>query len=202
MNAAHARGVKVVPTVTFMSWNGDYSALTTLLTSPANRARLVGEIIGIIRGRGADGVNVDFEPVPSSLRTQFTTFIRELKAGLRERRRRLVPHRRDDGRCRGLGHRLRRRRADRCRCCRRADGDGLRLPLVRLGAGRRRRADRERHDLRLRRCDARSPGARAGRQADLGHPLLRAGLEHDHPGAERTGARPGPVGRLQLLLDR
>ena len=82
MNAAHARGVKVVPTVTFMTSNGDYGPLTTLLNSPANRARLVGEITSLIRGRGADGVNVDFEPVPASLRSQFTAFIRELKAGL------------------------------------------------------------------------------------------------------------------------
>lgn len=82
MNAAHARGVRVVPTVTFMSWSGDYTGLTALLNTPANRARLVGEIASIIRDRGADGVNVDFEPVPASLRGQFTTFIRELKAGL------------------------------------------------------------------------------------------------------------------------
>ncbi|MBA2633828.1 MAG: hypothetical protein H0U86_12660, partial [Chloroflexi bacterium] len=82
MNTAHARGVRVVPTVTFMSWSGDYTALTALLNTPANRARLVGEITSIIRDRGADGVNVDFEPVPASLRGQFTTFVRELKMGL------------------------------------------------------------------------------------------------------------------------
>lgn len=82
MNAAHARGVKVVPTVTFMTSNGDYGPLTTLLDTPSHRARLVGEITALISGRGADGVNVDFEPVPASLRAQFTAFIRELKAGL------------------------------------------------------------------------------------------------------------------------
>lgn len=83
MNAAHARGVKVVPTVTLMSWSGDYTALTTLLNSAPNRARLVSEIVGMVRDRRADGVNLDFEPVPSSLRTQFTTLVREVKAGLR-----------------------------------------------------------------------------------------------------------------------
>jgi len=82
MNAAHARGVKVIPTVTFMTSNGDYGPLTTLLNTPAHRSRLVGEIISLVRGRGADGVNVDFEPVPASLRSQFTAFIRELKANL------------------------------------------------------------------------------------------------------------------------
>jgi putative cell wall-binding protein/spore germination protein YaaH len=79
---AHARGVRVVPTVTLMSWSGDYTALGTLLTTPANRAQLISEIRGIIAARGADGVNIDFEPVPTSLRDDFTTFVRELKAGL------------------------------------------------------------------------------------------------------------------------
>jgi spore germination protein YaaH/putative cell wall-binding protein len=81
MNAAHARGVKVVPTITMMS-GAPFTNMTTLLNSAANRARLVGEITSLIRGRGADGVNVDFEPVPASLRSQFTAFIRELKAGM------------------------------------------------------------------------------------------------------------------------
>lgn len=82
MNAAHAHGVKVVPTVTFMTSNGDYGPLATLLDTPAHRARLVGEITALISGRGADGVNIDFEPVPASLRSQFTAFIHELKSGM------------------------------------------------------------------------------------------------------------------------
>ncbi len=125
MNAAHARGVKVVPTVTFMTSNGDYGPLTTLLNTPAHRGRLVGEITSLIRDRGADGVNIDFEPVPASLRSQMTSFIRELKAGLVERPRPLVSHRVDDGRRRRLVDRLRRRRPDRARRRGRAHGDGL-----------------------------------------------------------------------------
>jgi spore germination protein YaaH/putative cell wall-binding protein len=82
MNAAHARGVRVVPTITLMSWNGDYANLSTLLNDAAARQTLVADVATIIRDRNADGVNVDFEPVPSSLRSQFTTFVRELKAGL------------------------------------------------------------------------------------------------------------------------
>ncbi len=82
INAAHARGVKVVPTITMMAWDGDYSEMSTLLNDGTNRARLIADVTTIIRDRGVDGVNVDFEPVPSSLRSQFTSFIRELKAGL------------------------------------------------------------------------------------------------------------------------
>ncbi|HEX9634870.1 MAG TPA: cell wall-binding repeat-containing protein [Candidatus Limnocylindria bacterium] len=81
INLAHARGVRVVPTITLMSWS-DYTALTTLLSSATYRSQLIGEIAGIIAARQADGVNIDFEPVPTSLRSAFTDFIRELKAGL------------------------------------------------------------------------------------------------------------------------
>ena len=82
INAAHARGVRVVPTITMMAWNYNYTAMTTLLNSTANRARLVGEVVTMVRDRRVDGVNIDFEPVPSSLRSQFTAFVREVKAGL------------------------------------------------------------------------------------------------------------------------
>ena len=82
MNAAHQRGVRVVPTITMHAWNYDYTAMTGLLTSSANRANLVSGVVAMVRDRHADGVNVDFEPVPSSLRAAFTSFTRQLKAGL------------------------------------------------------------------------------------------------------------------------
>lgn len=82
INRAHARGVRVVPTITMMAWDGDYSGMTQFLNSAEYRARLIDEVASVIGARSADGVNVDFEPVPESLRTQFSAFIRELKAGL------------------------------------------------------------------------------------------------------------------------
>lgn len=82
INAAHARGVRVVPTITLMAWNGDYSKMSTLLNSSSYRSRLVNEVVTMVRGRRADGVNIDFEPVPSSLRAQFTSLVRQIKAGL------------------------------------------------------------------------------------------------------------------------
>jgi spore germination protein YaaH len=36
----------------------------------------------MVRDRRVDGVNIDFEPVPSSLRAQFTALVREIKAAL------------------------------------------------------------------------------------------------------------------------
>ena len=82
ISSAHSRGVKVVPTITMMAWDYDFSDMSTLLNSTTYRSRLVADVVTIVRNRGADGVNVDFEPVPTSLRSQFTTFVRELKAGL------------------------------------------------------------------------------------------------------------------------
>ena len=82
INAAHARGVRVVPTITLMAWDGDYSKMSTLLNSSSYRARLVAEVVTMVRDRRADGVNIDFEPVPSSLRAVFTSFVRQIKAGL------------------------------------------------------------------------------------------------------------------------
>ena len=82
INAAHQRGVRVVPTITLHAWSGDYTAMATLLNSATYRARLVSDVVSMVRDRRADGVNIDFEPVPTSLRSQFTAMTREIKAGL------------------------------------------------------------------------------------------------------------------------
>jgi spore germination protein YaaH len=82
IDAAHRRGVKVVLTVTMMAWGNNYDAMTALLTSSTNRARLAGEIASAVKTRNADGVNLDFEPVPASLESQYTQFVREVKARL------------------------------------------------------------------------------------------------------------------------
>ena len=83
INAAHARGVRVVLTVTMLSYDGG-AQQGALLGNPAARAQLVGAIATAVRDRGVDGVNLDFEPVPTTLRDQYTSFVRQLKAGLVE----------------------------------------------------------------------------------------------------------------------
>ena len=80
-NAAHARGVRVVLTVTMMAWDGG-TAQAALLGDAAARARLVTAIAAAIAGRAGDGVNLDFEPVNTAQRDQFTSFVQQLKAGL------------------------------------------------------------------------------------------------------------------------
>jgi spore germination protein YaaH len=83
INAAHARGVKVVLTVTAMGWNSTGAAqMRTLLASSANRSRLANEIADAVKSRHADGVNLDFEPVPADLKSQYVALVRAVKARL------------------------------------------------------------------------------------------------------------------------
>ncbi len=80
---AHANGVRVVLTVTVMAWDSASSAdMAALLGSSSARSRLIGEIVSAVSDRGADGVNLDFEPVATSLRAAYTGFVRDLKAAL------------------------------------------------------------------------------------------------------------------------
>jgi len=81
INAAHAKGVRVVLTVTMMAWDGG-AAQAALLGNATARAALVSAIVATVRNRAADGVNLDFEPVSTTLRDQYTSFVRQLKAGL------------------------------------------------------------------------------------------------------------------------
>jgi spore germination protein YaaH len=81
INAAHSKGVRVVLTVTMMAWDGG-AAQAALLGNATARAQLVNAIVTTVRNRAADGVNLDFEPVSTTLRDQYTSFVRQLKAGL------------------------------------------------------------------------------------------------------------------------
>ncbi|HEU5456849.1 MAG TPA: glycosyl hydrolase family 18 protein, partial [Nocardioides sp.] len=83
INAAHARGVKVVLTVTMMAWDASSAAQqSTLLGSASARASVIAAIVAAVRDRNADGVNLDFEPVAVADRDRYTSFVRELKAAL------------------------------------------------------------------------------------------------------------------------
>lgn len=83
LSAAHAAHVRVVLTVQRFSWTpGQARRTVALLQDPAARSSLVQDIVGVIRDRGIDGINLDWEPVPAAVRDDFTTFVRQLRAGL------------------------------------------------------------------------------------------------------------------------
>ncbi|HSK94554.1 MAG TPA: glycosyl hydrolase family 18 protein [Candidatus Angelobacter sp.] len=83
ISKAHARGVRVVMTLTMFAWDYEYEAMEELLRSAPKRAALIDAVAATLKARNADGVNVDFEPVPDHLKAEFTTFVHELKAGLK-----------------------------------------------------------------------------------------------------------------------
>ena len=82
INEAHAEGVKVVLTVTMMAWDYDYTAMSAVLNSAHRRTKLADDIAATVAARNADGVNLDFEPMPNSLQAAYTAFVRAVRAAL------------------------------------------------------------------------------------------------------------------------
>ena len=69
INDAHASGARVVLTVQSFAWSTTGLARQkALLGSSTARSNLATQITKAIRDRGADGVNLDFEPLASRLR--------------------------------------------------------------------------------------------------------------------------------------
>ena len=87
INAAHRHGTRVVLTVERFAWTSGQAADTiTLLSSATLRARLAAEITKAVHDRGADGVNLDFEPIPAGQAANYVAFVRLLRADLNARR--------------------------------------------------------------------------------------------------------------------
>jgi spore germination protein YaaH len=81
INAAHANHDRVVLTIEAFAW-GDQSAQIALLSSPTAQATAAAQITAAVKGRGADGVNLDFEPIASGMSNNYVAFVRLLKATL------------------------------------------------------------------------------------------------------------------------
>lgn len=70
-NAAHARGVRVVPTFQLF----DPSKLARLLASRRAQTRFIREALALMARRAADGANLDIEPLPTALAPQLAEFV-------------------------------------------------------------------------------------------------------------------------------
>jgi spore germination protein YaaH len=81
INAAHNAGDRVVLTV--KAFND--STISGATGSEQARQTLISGIVNEVVNRPADGVNIDFEGVTSSLAANFTTFIAELQSALNSR---------------------------------------------------------------------------------------------------------------------
>jgi spore germination protein YaaH len=83
INNAHSNGTRVALTVTQFAWTaGGRDDQTALLSSPDARLNAAQQIAAAVRDRGADGVNLDFEPIVSGQSANFVTFVQTLRAEL------------------------------------------------------------------------------------------------------------------------
>ncbi len=83
INAAHSSGARVVLTVQSFAWStSGATRQKALLGSAAARANLAAQIAKAVRDRGADGVNLDFEPLASGYADEFTALVRKVRSAL------------------------------------------------------------------------------------------------------------------------
>ena len=71
VDAALASGVKVTLCVTLFG----SSDLATFLSNATSKQNLINNLISTVQARGAHGVNIDFEGIPSSQTTNFANFM-------------------------------------------------------------------------------------------------------------------------------
>ena len=83
INDAHAHHTRVVLTVQSFAWTSSQLATQkALLGSASARLALARQIAAAVRDRGADGVNLDFEPIASGYSDEFTALVRTIRAEL------------------------------------------------------------------------------------------------------------------------
>jgi spore germination protein YaaH len=83
ITAAHQHGTRVVLTISCFAWTtGQQTTQATLLGNASARASLAAQIAAAVRDRGADGVNLDFEPIVSGYADEFTALVRSVRAEL------------------------------------------------------------------------------------------------------------------------
>ncbi len=83
INDAHAHHTRVVLTVQSFAWTSSQLATQkALLGSATARLNLARQVATAIRDRGADGVNLDFEPIASGYSDEFTALVRAIRSEL------------------------------------------------------------------------------------------------------------------------
>ncbi len=83
INAAHSKGTRVVLTISVFAWSSGQAAVQgALLGNPTARLNLAKQAAQAVRDRGADGINLDFEPIASGYADEFTALVRTFRAEL------------------------------------------------------------------------------------------------------------------------
>ena len=76
INNAHTAGVRVVLCMT----NFTASQISSIVNTPTVKKKVIDNLYSLIAARNGDGVNIDFENIPSGNRDSVTAFMRDLAA--------------------------------------------------------------------------------------------------------------------------
>ncbi len=80
---AHASGTRVVATIGRFSWSAAGTKTSrALLDSSARRQRLADTIARVVTERGVDGVDLDFEPIPTGLAKAYGDLVGRVRRAL------------------------------------------------------------------------------------------------------------------------
>ncbi|MFH0750971.1 MAG: glycosyl hydrolase family 18 protein [Chloroflexota bacterium] len=83
INAAHAKRSRVALTLTVFAWtSGQVAVQKALLGSASARLNLARQAVDAVRARGADGINLDFEPLVAGYEDEFVALVRTMRAEL------------------------------------------------------------------------------------------------------------------------
>ncbi len=83
INEAHRHGTRVVLTISVFAWTSSQADVQrSILGSATARRNLARQAAAAVRDRGADGINLDFEPLASGYADEFVTFLRTVRAEL------------------------------------------------------------------------------------------------------------------------
>jgi spore germination protein YaaH len=83
INAAHQNQTRVVLTISCFAWSGSgASRQAALLGSATARTNLARAAAAAVRDRGADGINLDFEPIVAGYSDEYTALVRQIRSEL------------------------------------------------------------------------------------------------------------------------
>ena len=80
IKAAHESRSRVTLTLSMFAWTSTQAGVQrALLGSPAARLNLAKQAVSAVRDRGADGINLDFEPLASGYEDEFVALVRTIR---------------------------------------------------------------------------------------------------------------------------
>jgi Predicted glycosyl hydrolase len=83
INAAHKNQTRVVLTISCFAWSSSgASRQAHLLASSTARSNFAKAAAAAVRDRGADGINLDFEPLVAGYSDEFTSLVRSVRSEL------------------------------------------------------------------------------------------------------------------------